>query len=73
MAHTFLRDRFAEDDSYQVQAEALRAIGTVGDRSQLTFLREAARTPSHQDVIRRAAEWATEEMGRRFRPSPPGR
>lgn len=61
---SFFRDRFSLDDSYQVQAEALRAIGRSGDRSQLPFLREASAIPSHQDVISRAAEWATEEISR---------
>ena len=58
----FIRDRFTADDSYQVQAEALRAIGRTGDRRQLPFLREASQMESHQDVIRRAAEWAIEEI-----------
>jgi len=62
----FFRDRFTEDDSYQVQAEALRAIGKSGDASQLRFLREASEVPSHQDVIRRAAEWAVEEISRKL-------
>ncbi len=61
----FLRGRFEADDSYQVQAEILRSIGRLGDRSQLRFLRRCAGLPSHQDVIRRAAEWAIEEIGKR--------
>jgi aminopeptidase N len=62
----FFHDRFASDDSYQVQAEALRAIGRTGDRNQLGFLRQASEMPSHRDVIRRAAESAIEEIsGRR--------
>jgi aminopeptidase N len=56
------RSRFEADDSYQVQAEALRAIGRTGDRSQLGFLRQASETPSYRDVIRRAAMWAIEEL-----------
>jgi aminopeptidase N len=58
----FFRERFTADDSYQVQAEALRAIGQTGDRSQLDFLRQASEMPSHRDVIRRAAEWAIEQI-----------
>ncbi|MFG1691562.1 HEAT repeat domain-containing protein, partial [Gemmatimonadota bacterium] len=65
----FLRDRFTADDSYQVQAEALRAIGRVGDRRQLPFLREASQMRSHQDVVRRAAEWAIEEISGRSTPT----
>jgi aminopeptidase N len=58
----FFRSRFEADDSYQVQAEALRAIGRSGDRSQLGFLRQASEMPSHRDVIQRAAMWAIEEL-----------
>ena len=72
---SFFRDRFSRDDSYQVQAEALRAIGRSGDRSQLPFLREALAIPSHQDVIRQAAQWAMEAISRKGPPleSPEGR
>jgi len=58
----FFRARFVDDDSYQVQAEALRAIGRTGDLSQLEFLRQASAMQSHRDVIRRAATWAIEEL-----------
>jgi aminopeptidase N len=58
----FFRDRFEADDSYQVQAEALRAIGRTGDLSQLGFLRRASEMQSYRDVIHRAAEWAIEEI-----------
>ncbi len=58
----FFRDRFTKDDSYQVQAESLRAIGRSGDRGQLPFLEEALKMPSPRDVIRKAAEWAIEKI-----------
>jgi aminopeptidase N len=58
----FFRDRFTKDDSYQVQAESLRAIGRSGDRSQLPFLEEALEMRSPRDVIRKAAEWAIEKI-----------
>jgi len=58
----FFRDRFTNDDSYQVQAEALRAIGRSGDRSHLPFLEEALEMESPRDVIRKAAEWAIEKI-----------
>jgi HEAT repeat protein len=61
----FFKNRFATDDSYQVQAEALRAIGRSAGRDQLPFLWEASRIESHQDVVRVAAEWAMEEISRR--------
>jgi aminopeptidase N len=60
----FFRDVFASDSSYQVQAEALRAIGRVGDRSQLDFLRQASGIDSPRDVIHAAAAWAVEEIDR---------
>ncbi len=60
----FFQDRFTKDDSYLVQAESLRAIGRSGDQENLPFLRAALETPSHQDVIRQAAEWAIEELSK---------
>jgi HEAT repeat protein len=60
----FFQDRFNQDDSYLVQAEALRSIGKCGDDRQLPFLRKAVELPSHQDVIREAAEWAMEAVSR---------
>ena len=58
----FFRDRFTNEESYLVQAEALKAIGWSGDRSQLPFLREASKMKSPRDVIRSAAEWAIEKI-----------
>jgi aminopeptidase N len=58
----FFRSRFEADDSYQVQAEALKAIGRSGDQSQLAFLQQASEMPSYRDVIRRAAIRAIEEL-----------
>jgi aminopeptidase N len=60
----FFLERFRQEDSYLVQAEALTALGRTGDRGQLPFLREALEIPSHQDVIRRAAEGAIEALSR---------
>lgn len=59
------QERFQSEDSYLAQAEALRGIGRCGDSTQLRFLRRAAETTSPRDVIRRAAEWAIEEIGKR--------
>lgn len=59
----FLRERFGDDDSYLAQAEALRSIGKCGGRSEIRFLERAARMTSHNNVIRRAAEWAIEAIG----------
>ncbi|BCS30854.1 aminopeptidase [Luteitalea sp. TBR-22] len=60
----FYRERFERDDSYLAQAEALRSIGMAGDRASLPLLEQAAATPSPRNVIRLAAEWAREEIGR---------
>ena len=60
----FFKERFAQDNSYQVQAETLRAIGRSGGTDQLPYLRDASEMPSHQDVIRQAAEWAIEEISK---------
>jgi aminopeptidase N len=54
----FFRERFEKDDSYLVQAEALRSIGKCGDRSQLPFLEKAAKLNSPRNVIKIAAEMA---------------
>jgi aminopeptidase N len=56
----FFQSTFDADSSYQVQAEALRALGRSGGRGQLDFLREASAMDSPRDVIRTAAEWAIE-------------
>jgi len=58
----FFRKRFKEDNSYLAQAEHLRSLGKCGDRSQLSFLQEAAGMTSPRDVIKRAAAWAKEKI-----------
>jgi len=59
---SFFVKRFKEDESYLAQAEALRAIGKCGDRSQLSFLKEAAQMRSPRNVIQRAADWAIKKV-----------
>ncbi|UCE39879.1 MAG: M1 family metallopeptidase [Candidatus Aminicenantes bacterium] len=54
----FLKERFEAEDSYLVQAEALRSIGKCGDPSHIPYLEEAAQMKSYRDVIKRAAESA---------------
>ncbi len=58
----FLAERFEKEDSYVVQAEALKAIGRCGDKGQVALLREAARMPSPRDLLKRAAEQALREL-----------
>jgi aminopeptidase N len=59
----FFRERFERDDSYLVQAEALRSLGKCGDRSQLPFLEKAAKLRSPRNVLKIAAEIAMKTIG----------
>jgi aminopeptidase N len=61
---TFFKDLFGKDKSVRVRAEALRALGLTGDASLVPFLRESAAVPSHQNMIRRAAEEALKQLGK---------
>ncbi|MEK7727795.1 MAG: M1 family aminopeptidase [candidate division KSB1 bacterium] len=61
----FFEERFAREDSYLAQAEALRAIGKCGDKSVLPFLERAGKMKSPRDVIRNAAEAARREIAGR--------
>ena len=58
----FFKDMFRKDASVRVRAEALRALGVTGDASLVPFLRESAAIPSHQNLIRRAAEEALKQL-----------
>lgn len=60
----FYKDLFRKDRSVLVRAEALRALGLTGDASLVPFLRSSAATPSHQNMIRRAAEEALKRLGK---------
>lgn len=55
---------FNTDDSYLVMAEALKSVGKCGSKSDLKFLKEAASTKSHRNVVSRAAEQAIEMIKR---------
>lgn len=59
----FFRECFENDDSYLVQAEALRSIGKCGNRSQLPFLEKATKLNSPRNVIKIAAEIAIKTIG----------
>ena len=59
---SLFKKQFKEDDSYLAQAEALRSIGKCGDRSQLSFLKEATQMKSPRNVIKRAADWAIKKI-----------
>jgi aminopeptidase N len=58
----FYKDLFRKDGSVRVRAEALRALGLTGDASLVPFLRESAAIPSHQNMIKRAAEEAVKRL-----------
>ena len=45
----FFRRRFADDDSFQVQAEALRAMGRTGDRRAAEWAMEEIANRGKQD------------------------
>ena len=61
MAPTF-RKLFAQDESYLVQAELLRAVGKCGAFSSLPFLQASALLPSPRRVIQNAAKAAMKEL-----------
>jgi aminopeptidase N len=58
----FYKDLFKKDGSFRVQAEILRALGKTGDLSVVPFLKQSASLPSHQDMVKRAAESALKEL-----------
>jgi len=58
----FYKEIFRKDASVRVRAEALRALGLTGDASLVPFLRESAAVPSHQNMIKRAAEEALKQL-----------
>ena len=58
----YFKTRFAEDDSYVAQAEALRSLGKCGDASVIPFLEEAGAMKSPRNIIRAAAEWAVGQV-----------
>ncbi|MFO7980563.1 MAG: M1 family aminopeptidase [Candidatus Aminicenantes bacterium] len=58
----FFKARFQKEDSYLAQAEALRALGKTGDKSQIPFLKKAMDIPSYRDIIKKAAEEALNRM-----------
>ena len=58
----FYKGLFQKDASYRVQAEALRALGKTGDPAVIPFLRQSASVPSHQNMVKRAAESAIKQL-----------
>ena len=60
----FFQDRFRKDDSYLAQAEALRCLGRLRDKSSVSLLKQALEVESPRDVIRRAAQWSLDELNK---------
>jgi aminopeptidase N len=58
----FFKERFANDDSELVKAEALRALGKTGDASVIPFLEKSASVQSHRDMVGRAATQALTQL-----------
>ncbi|EON79075.1 aminopeptidase [Lunatimonas lonarensis] len=53
---------YETDESYLVKAQALIAIGEIGNSSQLRFLGEAAKVRSPRNTLKNAAEQAMEQI-----------
>jgi HEAT repeat protein len=58
------KKRFARDESDNVRAEALRALGKTGDSSVIPFLEKSASVPSYRDMVRTASAQALKQFGR---------
>ena len=61
----FFKERFEKDDSYLVQAEAIKAVGKCGSSSDIPFLKKAAALESPREVIRRGSEAALKDIEKR--------
>jgi aminopeptidase N len=60
---SFFQERYKEDDSYLVEAEALRSIGKCKDSAAIPFLQEASLRVSPENVIHTAAQEAIKMLG----------
>jgi len=61
LSSTFIQS-FEQDDSYLVQAAAIRALGELKEAQYRSILETAAQEPSPRDILARAAEWALEQI-----------
>ncbi len=59
---SFFQDRYKEDDSYLVEAEALRSIGKGKDPTAIPFLQQASLSKSPKNVIQTAAQEAIQML-----------
>jgi HEAT repeat protein len=53
---------FETDNSYLVMAEALKAIGNSGSKSQLGYLKSVAGEKTYPAIVKKAAEQAIEKI-----------
>jgi aminopeptidase N len=53
---------FQKDASPRVRAEVLRALGKTGDAGLIPFLKQAGTAPSHQNMVKRAADAAVKML-----------
>jgi aminopeptidase N len=58
----FFKDRFRKETSTRAQAEALRALGKAGGADVIPFLTQAASLPSHQNIVKNAADGALKQI-----------
>jgi len=58
----FFRQTFKTDNSYAVKSETLIAIGKCGNKSDISFLKEAVLQKSYRDVVSNAAKKAIEKI-----------
>ena len=58
----YLVERYQQDASFLVKAAAVRSVGRCGGAASMPFLSEATATDSPNDVVRRAAREAVENL-----------
>jgi len=58
----FFQELFKKDASLKVRTEAIRSLGKTSDKALVPFLKQAAETPSRQNMIKRAAEAALKQI-----------
>ena len=61
LAEEFIRI-YETDDSYIVQAEAIRALGKLKNNQHRSFFEKAATEKAPRDILRQAAKWALEQL-----------
>ncbi len=65
----FFKKMYKDDDSYLVQAKALRSIGRCGGPGDISFLEVAREADAPRDVIKIAAQWAISKIQKQTIPN----